>query len=157
MWVFLDPQQDVDGQAGTDDLANLGPDLSNYAMCVAQGYLFIATDFQLIQKVLQANQATRLAADQLYKSVIENLQEQAGDTMIHWQFDRSRPILRSIYDRLRSGSAGQPDDEKEDRALNFSKLPEFDAVKEHFLPGGFLVRQVKNGWLLNGFTQGKPF
>jgi hypothetical protein len=181
-WVFRDMRKEATRRGtdrvaaaswrGTADDANLsGLELSNYSFCVADGYLFVASDVDMIRKALDRGDLPAISDVASYADVRAEITREPS-TLIAWQYSQPRGGWGATYEALRNGGATSgarvvgllsrllsviraPSADKTaptHRPIDFALLPKFQAVEHHLQAGGARVSRVDEGWLLHGFV-----
>jgi hypothetical protein len=147
--------------------------LPNQAITVANGYLMIASHYDMLTKILRpVNPADTLAKDLDYR-VIEaaNPKLGAGQGCL-WAFSRTEDEYRPTYELIRQGKMPQSETllarilntfggEKKDgtertQQIDGSKMPDFDYVRRNLGPGGAFGFAEPDGWFIKGYILPKP-
>ena len=139
-----------------------------WVMCVAQGYLFMANDFDILTPILQGKVGPPLAQDAAFKraeaSWKKDLAAEAS-TVTFYRLDRwvevRHELLRtgkevssrkSLSGMLNGFFGGEPIEEGKPE-LDGSKLPPFEQVRKYFGTFEAAVVTVEQGWLVSGHVR----
>ena len=148
--------------------------LPNSAVTVAHGQLLVATHYDFLTKILDAELPNR---EQLVNSIELSAgprrtdQLAAGKLLCARTFSRTDEEYRAVYELIRSrphargriaagqaaqrvlgeGKEGVPRAQR----IDGSKLPDYEAVRRYFGPAGIWGTSEPNGWFLTGFTLSK--
>lgn len=141
----------------------------NSAVAVAHGHLLIATHTDLLYKVLsETAEHDRLIASADYKLVAAELEKLEVPENALQAFSRTDEEYRAVYELVRTGKMpeaetmlgkllnnflgeGKPGVIRKQR-IDGEKLPDFEAVRRYFGPGGMTMVSEPEGWFLVGFT-----
>jgi hypothetical protein len=131
----------------------------------ANGYLFIASTPEILQKVLGPAPANLLANDPDFVAVTAELKKflpPAQPQLVGLAFSRSDRMVQDDYDMFRAGK--MPESESvlarmldqlyyvegktgpRERKLDGKLLPPFEEVRHYFAPVGVTMRSTPNGW-----------
>jgi hypothetical protein len=135
------------------------PKAPNSAVAVARGQLFLASDVQLLEKILTG--ATRKLANeadfQLVAKQLANLG--AGKDCLH-SFSRPDEDFQTVYELLRTGQLDKSNSIYAQllldlfgdnvRDLDGSKFPDYQNFRRYLGPGGAYCVQQPGGWFLIG-------
>ena len=186
VWEIMPPTDDVpeleidvapinaaQGQ-GAGGTAGIGA-MSNSAVCVTDGHLFVASHLDFLQKVLGAKPANEVLANAGDYNEVEAAMNRliAGPVAVRC-FRRSDEAYRPTYELLRQGKMPEaetllgrllnrlltpPEDEEEGilrkQKIDGRQLPPFEMVRRYFSPAGVVVRTVDDGWFVVGATLAK--
>jgi hypothetical protein len=141
----------------------------------ANGYVFIASDASILQKVLGPVPAHPLATAPDFVAVTAELGKflpQPGGDLVGLGFVRVDELVSIDYELFRTGrmrgsqtilgrilDLSLVDNEKpgpREMKLDGTKLPPFEEVRKYFTPLGLLLRKTADGWSLVGLTHDKP-
>jgi hypothetical protein len=166
-----DADDDDDDNTAEATPDNMGKATS--AVTVALGHLFIASHIDMLQKVLlQPVAASPLEFDSDYRLVVAEYEKLgAGETCARG-FVRSDEQYHATYQLFREGKLPEADtffakllnlvlgEDKEGVTrkprLDGEKLPDFETVRRYFGVAGSFATSEPTGWLIVGFTVGKP-
>lgn len=127
------------------DEANKKP--AAVGIAVTENCLMIATDVTLLEDVMRGNKNQETLADSpLYKKIADKFPAQTSAI----GFQKQDVQIRSLYEMLRSGKAG--DLFGEDLKLDFAKLPPFDVVKKYLPPSGSYMVPDGRGLLFVSYS-----
>ncbi len=88
--------RNVSEQVSEDE--NAGPDLSNVAVCLHDGYLMVATDVALLEHILtKGPKVGPLATDRRYARVLRRIDEGSNEDTILRQFSDHGVDLGALY------------------------------------------------------------
>lgn len=150
------------------------PLLPDTAICVSNGYIYIASELEFLKEILRARPDARAQLGntidfQIVQLAINDL---AGDSDVFLKsFARNDEALRPVYEMLRQGKMPESDmmlaralnalmppkegQELREVRVDGSKLPEFDTVRRHFGPSGMFGACEQDGWFFKGFILAK--
>ncbi len=169
-------EPDADTAQGQDGDVNLLADadakLPNAAVTVAFGYLLVASDEEMLTKVLEARgPALTLAQDDDFRAVFAELDRVVNSRVCMSGFSRTDAQYRAAYELFRQNKLPEADtllanllnavfqEEQEGviRKPQFdgSKLPEFDNVRRFLGNSGTRIQNEDNGWFITGFSLAK--
>ena len=112
---------------------------------VAHGHLLFSSKPELLDQVLSGNDTTRpLEQIALWKRIASRFPDKTSLISFSWQNAR----IRALYGMLRSGQL----DEADDAGVDFSKLPEFDAVSKYLPASASYVVPDEHGTLMINFS-----
>ena len=148
--------------------------LPNQAVTVANGYLMIASHYDMLTKILHpVDSADTLAKDLDYR-VIEAANAQLGSGQgFLWSFSRTEDEYRPTYELIRQGKMPQgetmlarilntfvngkrTEGSPRTQQIDGSKMPEFDYVRRNLGPGGGFGFAEPDGWFIKGYILPKP-
>ena len=164
------PKRRVTNNAPANETPPMFP---NGAFSVAKGCLFVGTNGDCLTEVLDRldAKAASIKGEAEYKEVelvFSNLGIAEKPHFLQF-FARTDETLRPTYEMLRQGKLPQsqavfakminmvlvPADGSTEpvraQAIDGSKLPEFDKVRQHFGPAGFYGASEDNGFFFKGF------
>jgi len=141
--------------------------ISRSGLVVADGYLFYATDVDLLQKVLGNHPSLSRAAD--YQRVSQEMVKLGADSDCCLRlFERPGDNLRNTYEALRTGKLtnlravyGQvfgvlfPSNGTKGettRKFDRSGMPSFEVLNAYLGPAGTFAINQDDGWVIVGFT-----
>ena len=183
LWEIIEPQYDLDDldldtpSLDPLDTNDLGLDsqeedeiLPNSAICVAEGYLLIASDANYIRELLAANEMSeRLINSVAYARVETVMNKLAPGPRCGFSFARLDESLRPDYELIREGKMPESEttvgrllnellttetEEQEGllrrQRINGEKLPSFEMVRRYFGIAGRVMRSDKDGWMITG-------
>jgi hypothetical protein len=149
--------------------------LPNSAITVAHGQLMVATNIDLLLRVINlpgAEDTLDTAAD--YRAVQEALTKLgAGDDSFRF-FSRTDEEYRPVYELIRQNRMPEaktllgrslnrilgPQEKGvlREQQIDGSKLPEFQVVRRYLGPAGLYVRSEEDGWMVTGvlLTKDQP-
>lgn len=144
----------------------------NSAVTVAHGHLLIATNIDILEKVLaRPEEREMLANSPDYQKVAAELAKLAQPDQFGQTFTRTDDAYRGTYELLRAGKMPESEtmlgkmlnnllgDGKEGsvrtQRIDGSKLPEFDVARRYLGPAGMTFTTEADGWFLTGFTLSK--
>jgi len=148
--------------------------LPNQALTVANGYLMVASHYDMLTKILHPVDPKDSLAKDLDHRVIEAASRQLGATEgFLWSFSRTDEEYRPAYELIRQGKMPQSEtllarilnsfggrDNKEgtlrEQRVDGSKMPDFDYVRRNLGPGGGFGTAEADGWFLKGYILPKP-
>jgi hypothetical protein len=149
--------------------------MSSSAVCVTDGYLFVASHMDFLKTFLTAKpEGEKLADAGDYREVNAALEQLLkGDVAVRC-FVRTDEAYRPTYELLRQGKMPEsetlfgrvlnrlmttPEDEDEGvlrkQQIDGRQLPSFEMVRRYFSPLGTAVRSTDTGWFLAGATLAK--
>ncbi len=115
------------------------------AFAVANGQLMISTSVELIEGILRTGKADKpLSANADFLALMEDTPEQVS----MFTFSRLDKALEGLYEMARGGKI----DGLTEAEVDFSKLPEFDAVRKYFRPQMSYAIPDENGAVIENFT-----
>jgi hypothetical protein len=130
-----DEDDDGDSEGGQRGLAVVGQQL------------LVASHVRLLERVLRGGgDREPLAETAAYKSIARRFPAQTG--LI--SFNRQDSQIKSLYELLQTGAAGFPAGPL--ASFDFSKLPEFDALKKYMLPSGGFMQNEERGLKFTSFS-----
>lgn len=148
-----------------DETAPLFP---NKAVTVAHDRLFIATNIDLLRRVLSVQRAEGNLADaedyQLIQTELENLG--AGNDSVRF-FTRTDESYHAAYELTRQGrmpeaesllakmlnrmlESKDSEDEVRDSEIDGANMPDYDQIRKYFGPAGVYMQAEDDGWLFVG-------
>ena len=148
------------------------PLFPNGAFTVAKDWLFIGTNAESITEVLDRLDAkvASIKEEAEYKEVEQVFSSFgiAEKPRFLQFFSRTDETLRPTYEMIRQGTLPQSqavfakivnmifvpadaDKPVRDQAIDGSKLPEFEKIRQHFGPAGFYGVSEENGFFFKGF------
>ena len=119
------------------------------ALAVVGGDLYFTNDVRLLEQRIRGAEAESPLVDSAeYRALVARF---PSETSII-SFQRSEEQLRALYNQLRQMSVEEmfPGENVE---LDFSKLPEFDAIQKYFPPSGTYMRPHANGLFIESFSR----
>ena len=146
--------------------------IPNIAMTAAQGFMLVATNINLLDKVLQDREpfeSLNGAAD--YNAINRQLEDLGADDDSFRFFSRTDEEYRSAYEMIRQGK--MPDSEsvlgrvlnrllgpkekgvRRSQKLDGESLPDYQVVRRYLGPGGLFVQPSAEGWLVTGIMVSK--
>jgi hypothetical protein len=149
--------------------------MSNSAMCVTDGYWFIASHMDFLKTFLTAKAPGESLADagDFRESDAAMHRLAQGDAAVRC-FVRTDEAYRPTYELLRQGKMPEsetllgrvlnrlltsPEDEEEGilrkQQIDGRQLPNFEMVRRYFNPLGTVVRSTDDGWVITGATLAK--
>ena len=183
IWEIIEPQYDLDDleldapaldPLDADDLGSASKEgdevLPNSAICVAEGYLIIASDVNYIREMLAANELSeRLINSAAYARVELTMNELAPGPRCGFSFARLDESIRPDYELIRKGKMPESQttvgrmlnelltteiEEQEGilrrQRIDGRKLPSFEMVRRYFGLAGRVIRSEKDGWMITG-------
>ena len=140
-------------------------DVPLWIMAVANGHLFMTTDFSILTPVLERTAAEPLADDAMFRLSVEPLMKGTFadvSATVFYRLDRwlqvryellragkSRSANRSLTGMINSFLGGEPLDEQKP-TVDGSKLPPFEQVRKHFGILAAAVKTTDTGWIVTG-------
>lgn len=140
----------------------------------ANGHFFIASNLEILKKVLGPPAAKLLAHAPDYVAVTAEMKKflpPAQPQLVGLGFARLDELVRDDYESFRAGkleyaqtgvgrilslSLSEEDKVKlREKKIDGSKLPPFEAVKKYLAPLGLLVQTTPTGWSITGLTYEK--
>jgi len=140
----------------------------------ANGHFFIASDLDILKKVLGPPAAKQLAHAHDYVAVTAELKKllpPAQPQLVGLGFARLEELVRDDYESFRAGkleyaqtgigrilslSLTEEDKSKlREKKIDGSKLPPFEQIKKYLAPLGLLVQTTPTGWSVSGLTYEK--
>lgn len=113
------------------------------AIAVAKGSLIFATDSTRMEQILRGGDGTPLAETEEYQKVAKFFPNEVS--MLGFQNQREQ--LKTMYEALRSGQAGQ-----QIQGFDFSTLPPFEDISKYLRQNGSYAVPDENGALLVSFS-----
>jgi hypothetical protein len=113
------------------------------AIAVAKGSLIFATDSTRLEQLLRGGGGTPLTETAEYKKVAKFFPDKVS--MLGFQDQRDQ--LKTVYEALRSGQAGQ-----QFQGFDFSTLPPFEDISKYLRQTGSYAVPDENGALLVNFS-----
>jgi hypothetical protein len=149
--------------------------LPNSAVCVANGYLLVASDFDYLRQLLLADaQSERLVHSGDYQQTWEAIRQLTQSEMGAWWFSRTEESVRPTYELLRQGrmpesktmlgrvlnellttEVEEEEGQLRKQKVDASKLPDFETVRRYFGPSGRVIHSDPDGWFVTGATLNK--
>ncbi len=139
-----------------------------WIMCVAQGHLFMANDFDILTPILLHKAGPPLSQDAAFQRARTGWKEELSadaSTIVFYRLDRWAEVR---YELLRAGRrvasrktfggmlnsffGGEVNEDKKPE-LDGTKLPPFDQVRKYFGIFDAAVVTVKDGWLMSGHVR----
>ena len=168
IWQVVEQDEPKDG--GLDDNGDEREEwlFPHGAITVADGQLFIASDFEILAKALTPHQPQELLRnDAEYRLVNESIENMQPEDNCLRVFSRAGEEYRLFYELIRrnkmpegesmlcrllnqllgEGGNGRPRHQK----IDGSQLPEYDVVRRYFNSAGSRVAAEKDGWFIKGF------
>ncbi|MBN1855167.1 MAG: DUF3352 domain-containing protein [Pirellulales bacterium] len=152
--------------SGEEEEEKKGPAFPNSCICVANGCLLFASNFDFLTNVLVvAEERETLAHTADFNQMQAIMQQITQADVCLRSFSRTDEEYRPTYELLREGKMPESetllgrilnqmltDDDVELREQKFdgSKLPSFEYVRRYFGPAGFAVLPEEDGWFLVG-------
>ncbi|MDZ4820377.1 MAG: hypothetical protein SGJ20_15535, partial [Planctomycetota bacterium] len=146
--------------------------MANSAICVAHGQLFVASNIDMLEKVLKhANAAVAkgsLDATPEYTAVQKEMTALGATDVAARMFSRTEKEFRVTYELLKTNEMpksqsllgnllnsalgdGKPGTIRKAK-LDGRQLPAFDAVSKYLGPAGTFIVSEDNGWFVTGFV-----
>lgn len=143
--------------------------LSSSAVAVANGHLFIASDVDFLEHILN-NEPNRpqLLQDADYQQVASELERIGAEEFSAWAFTRTEDAWHPTYELLRTNQLAEsqtmmanvlnrilgtgPEGGPRERRFDGSKMPEYETVRPYLGPAGLYVVSEQEGWFITGFT-----
>ncbi len=113
------------------------------AIAVAKGNLIFATDSTRMEQILRGGGGTPLIETEEYKKVAKFFPSEVS--MLGFQDQRDQ--LKTMYEALRSGQAGQ-----QFQGFDFATLPPFEDISKYLRQTGSYAVPDENGALLVSFS-----
>jgi hypothetical protein len=150
-----------------------GGAISNSAVCVTDGHLYMASHLTFLQQVIgkQAPGAESLGEAGDFDEVQAAMNKIIAGPAAVRCFRRSDEAYRPTYELLRQGKMPEsetllgrvlnrlltpPEDEEEGilrkQKIDGRQLPNFEMVRRYFSPAGTVVRSLEDGWFVAGAT-----
>ncbi len=184
VWEIVDEQAELPTitieNSPDFDFSNVGADdpydeeeetplLSNSAVTVAHGQLFVASHIDFLAKVLAEEEARgTLGASNDFHRVDAQLDKLKLSEQSAQMFVRTDDAYRGVYELLKTGRMPEAEsllgkllnallgEGKEGvlrpQQIDGSKLPDYDLVRRYLGPAGMTVTTEADGWILTGFT-----
>lgn len=183
IWEVIEPQYDLDDleldapaldPLDVDDFGSASKEegnvLPNSGICVAEGYLIIASDVNYIREILAANERSeRLIQSGAYARVERTMNELAPGPRCGFSFARLDESIRPDYELIRAGKMPESEttvgrllnelltteiEEQEGilrrQRIDGEKLPSFEMVRRYFGMAGRVIRSEEDGWMITG-------
>jgi hypothetical protein len=170
--IDLDPINSSDSPSGGAGGALGNNAMSNSAVCVTGGHLFVASHIDFLQKILSEKPAGEvLAGAGDFNEVNAAINQLIAGPVAVRCFRRNDEAYRPTYELLRQGKMPEaetllgrllnrlltpPEDEEEGilrkQKIDGRQLPPFEMVRRYFSPAGVAVRSLDDGWLVVGAT-----
>lgn len=150
-----------------------GKAISNSAVCVTDGHLYLASHLTFLQQIIgkQAAGAESLSDAGDFDEVQAAMNKIISGPVAVRCFRRSDEAYRPTYELLRQGKMPEsetllgrvlnrlltpPEDEEEGilrkQKIDGRQLPNFEMVRRYFSPAGTVVRSLDDGWFVAGAT-----
>jgi hypothetical protein len=166
--IALDPVGPNPGGAGGGGPKNTA--MSNSAVCVTDGHLFIASHLDFLQQILSTKEnGEKLAEAADFKEVDKAISGLIQGPVAVRCFRRSDEAYRPSYELLRQGKMPEaetllgrllnrlltpPEDDEQGvlrkQKIDGRQLPPFEMVRRYFGPAGVAVRSLDDGWFVVG-------
>ncbi|HMO84515.1 MAG TPA: hypothetical protein PKC18_06295, partial [Lacipirellulaceae bacterium] len=163
--IPLEPLTPAEGDGGKREGM-----ISNSAVCVTDGHLFVASHLDFLQSFLAGKaQGEALAGSHDYVEVDAALDQLLRGAAAVRCFVRTDEAYRPTYELLRQGKMPEsetllgrvlnrvlttPEDEDEgvlrQQQIDGRELPNFEMVRRYFSPLGTAVRTTETGWFIVG-------
>lgn len=135
------------------DVDAFGDEPIKGGVVVAKDAVMIGSNVTLIESILRGNDSTKpLAKDSAFKRLAAKMPEKTS--MI--AFQKQAAQLEQVYKSIRSEEIfdEQGGDQVRDVIgdVDFTKLPEFEAIRKYFVPTGSYIVPDENGALFVGFS-----
>lgn len=149
------------------------PTFPNGGITVANGCLFLGTNVQYMQEILdRLDEATENIAHAADYKVVDLVFADMGMTKqphFFQAFARTDETIRPTYEMIREGKMPQsqsllgkivnaifanPDEPRgtvRKQQIDGSKMPEFESIRRHFGPAGLFGVTEEEGWFIKGF------
>jgi hypothetical protein len=137
----------------------------------ANGHFFIASDLDILKKVIGPAPAKLLANAPDYVAVTAELKKflpPAQPQLVGLGFARLDELVRDDYESFRAGkleygqtgvgrilSLSLTEEDKvklREKKIDGSKLPQFEEIKKYLSPMGLIVQTTPTGWSVTGLT-----
>lgn len=125
--VYLPPNEDGQG-----------------AVAIHEGQLYIAASLEVLEPILTSETMESLEDSPLYGKVSEQMPEKSS--MLG--FTDTAATMKLGYESLRSGSLDMLTEGK----VDFSLLPEYEAISKYFLPSAYYLTPIERGAISVQFT-----
>lgn len=152
---------------GSGQRAGNGPSFSTPGVMVADGRLFVASNYTAIQEYVVTKKA-KVGFEQSpeYLQVAKVLDETAGTSPAIRVVAFPGEDFENTYELLRTGRVDQAESiytmllapilKASKQQLPFEKLPDFEILKQTLGPTGIQLNLVENGWELTGVNFKAP-
>ncbi len=147
------------------------PLLPHMSVCVANGYLLIASHYDFLVRMLEPREERESLARSVDFRIVESMLASLTpvDTCLRG-FSRTDEEYRAAYELLRQGKMpesetmlgrvlndllGEGTQTTRAQELDASQAPEFDFVRRHLGPAGTFATSEEDGWFFKGFMLGK--
>jgi hypothetical protein len=183
VWEIMPAQEDVaeiefgslELEGSAEEAPKKDTAMSNSAVCVTGGYLFVASHMDFLKTFLTEKPTGEKLADAGDYNEVNSALEQLlkGEVAVRC-FVRTDEAYRPTYELLRQGKMPEsetllgrvlnrvlttPEDEDEGvlrkQQIDGRQLPSFEMVRRYFSPLGTAVRSTDTGWFLAGATLSK--
>lgn len=166
----LEEELGPDGEMEEEEAGPLGEGrlLSSSAITVAHGQIFIATQTDFLERVLQQISAGESLANMADYQRVQAEFVKLGATETSVQvFRRTEDEHQATYELLKQGKMPEsqtmlgkllnrlwavPEGEVREAELDASSLPDYEKVRPYLGPAGLFVVSEENGWFATGFT-----
>ncbi len=146
--------------------------LPHLAITVAHGHLFIASDYDFLEKILQpAEERETLGRAIDYRLIDNAIQKLNLEEICLRSFSRTDEEYRPTYELIRQGKMPVSETmmgrllnamfgegkkgEVRRQKIDGSELPDFGVVRRYLGPATMTVTSESTGWFLKGFTLSK--
>jgi hypothetical protein len=120
---------------------------SQIGIAVVQGHLTVASDVRLLERVLRGVGDRETLADSAeFKRIARKYPAQTAAI----SFSRQNSQLKQIYEFVRAGQGEGLSDALQ--SFDFSKLPDFDALKKYMPPSGGFMERDERGLKFTNFS-----
>jgi hypothetical protein len=144
--------------------------LPTMAVCVAHGYLFIASHYDFLVGVLEAKDERETLGRSIDFLIVDAVLQGLGpEARCLRGFSRTDEEYRSAYELLRQGKMPESEtmlgralndmlgteDGPREQQIDASKAPDFDFVRRHLGPAGTFATSEEDGWFFKGVMLSK--
>jgi len=132
---------------GEDEDGGEGGAGSHFGFAVSAGNLMAASDVRLLERVLRGvGDGETLANSAAYKRIAHKFPGQTASI----NFSRQDMQIKRLYDLLKAGQATALNSSLE--SFDFSKLPDFDALKKYIPASGGYMERDDRGLKITSFS-----
>ncbi len=170
-WKYVNEGQNEGRDASSKVQGNRFPEMT---ITVWNGYLLIASEPDFIDFFMNAEQTKAASLSELpvYKKIIDELTAMAGEEKIlSLRFVNNAKAREHTYEMIKAGTllesaatyssvfgnlARKKEDDKNGKfKIDTSEMPEFNEIREYFLPSGGYLFKTKGGYVFQGILTSK--
>lgn len=167
--IELEGFEDFEDFVDEDEAQKTPPLLNQWAITIYDGYLMFSSHSQMLVDAIEHDRKTnRMALQDApdFARMRTALIDQHGPDRAIWRVVRPDLSYAVKYELLRRGELKESDsvmaalvrrvfkssdhDDDEEIQIDGSKLPDFNVLKRHLQPSGWILKTEPDGWFLRG-------